>query len=402
MEHVIALYHWISAVLAVIFYGYPARNLTVIAVTGTSGKTTTAHLVYSFLKAAGYRVSLFSSVSVIIGEKEYETSLHVTTPTPFSLQKFLKMAVKEDCKFAVIEASSHGIAQYRMLGTNVRIGILTNIAHEHLDWHKTFAAYARSKLSLIAKSKIAIVNKDDQSYGMLNSYKPLSARIITYSLKNKADFHAPNLPLESNLPGDYNKENILAAGATAIILGVDKRIISLTLKTFRGIIGRFEEIKNKRGFRIIIDFAHKPNAFEAFLKTLKKMAKGKIIIMFGSAGERDREKRAMMGKIAGKYANISVLTAEDPRREDVNNITEEIAKGCLKAGAIEGIREGNQHYFVRILDRAKAINFVINKVAQKGDIVAFLGKSHEKSMCYGTTEYPWSEHEEIYKALAKK
>lgn len=403
MEHIKALYHLIVAVLAIIRHRYPARNLFVIAVTGTSGKTTTAHLIYSILKDAGERVSLISSVTTIVKGEISDTGLHVTTPGHFSMQKILSQVALKGDKYVVIEASSHGIAQYRMLGTNVRIGVLTNIAHEHLDWHKTFAAYAKAKLSLVAGSKIAVVNAADISYKMLKDYRPLKAKIISYSLKKdyNTDFTPENLPTKSNLPGDFNKYNILAAGTVARIIGIDNKAIARSLQNFSGIVGRFEEIQNYRNFRIIVDFAHKPNAIEELLKTLRKMTDKKIIAVFGSAGERDKAKRKMMGEIAGRLADISILTAEDPRSEDVNDIIEEIAQGCLKANAKEGLQKTRNHCFIRIANRSEAINFAINKVAKKNDIVAFLGKSHEKSMCYGKTEYPWSEHDAIYKALGK-
>lgn len=404
MEHIEALYHLVSAIIAVLFYGYPAGKLTVIAVTGTSGKTTTAHLIYSILKKAKKKVALISSVKAVIGGKDYDTGFHVTTPTAFAMQKFLKKAVDSGDTHIVIEASSHGIAQYRMLGTNVYIGVLTNIAHEHLDWHKTFENYAKAKLSLIAKSKMAVVNKDDQSWQMLSQFKPLSASIITYSLNDKtADFTLNNLPCTTRLPGDYNQQNVLAAGSCGVVLGIDKKIIKKSLASFEGIIGRFEEIENNRSFRIIVDFAHKPNALEALLKTLKRETHERIVVVFGSAGERDVKKRFMMGEIAGKYADISVLTAEDPRREDVNRIIEQISRGLRKTGVSEyAPNKKTNKFFVRIPDRSDAINYAINKIAQKGDIVAFLGKSHEKSMCYGKTEYPWNEHEAIHKALERK
>lgn len=393
MEHIKALYHFIIAIIAVIIYGCPAGKLTVIAVTGTSGKTTTSHLIYSILKVAGKKVALISSVEAIIGGKTLDTGFHVTTPTSFSLQHFLKQAVNKNDEYVVIEASSHGIAQYRMLGTNIKIAVLTNISHEHLDWHKTFEAYANAKLSLIANTLVSIVNRDDSSFKLVEKIKKKKGIILSYSLKNnEADFTTQNTVSQINLPGDYNRQNAIAAAAACQLLGIDDKIIKKAFDLFKGVQGRFEEIKNNRGFRIIIDFAHKPNAFEALLKTLNDQKKKRLIVMFGCAGERDKAKRPMMGQIASKYAELLVLTAEDPRSEDVNDIIEEIAKGTL----------GSKAEVIRIPDRKEAIDKVINTLAKKGDIVAFLGKGHEKSMCYGNTEYPWSEHDQINKALARK
>lgn len=402
MELIKALYHYTIACLAVLLYRYPAQKLIVIAVTGTSGKTTTSHLIFHILRQAGYNVALISSVEAIVSGKSYETGFHVTTPDPLKLQKFLRLAVDTGCKYMVLEASSHGIAQSRLIGCNIAIGVITNIAHEHLDWHKTFASYARAKLTLLKISKTGLVNRDDTAYELLQKDNLQDRKIYTYSWKGHkgADFTRNNTPYKVAIPGDYNEENALAAASVGKILGVNSRTTAKALAVFKGVTGRFEEIKNSRGLDIIVDFAHKPNAFEALLKTLNKRAKRRIIIMFGSAGERDVQKRSIMGEIAAKYADIIVLTAEDPRSEKVDYIIEKIAHGCLEGGAREG--KGSKFpYFIKIPDRAAAIDYTINTLAKKGDTIAFLGKSHEKTMAFGTREYPWSEHEQINKALGK-
>ncbi|MCL5072639.1 MAG: hypothetical protein M1308_17365, partial [Actinobacteria bacterium] len=228
--------------------------------------------------------------------------------------------------------------------------------------------------------------------------------LITYSIETDADFSSNDLPQNTILPGAYNRQNMLAAYAVSEILQIDRKVSSKTISEFQGLRGRFEYVENNRGFKIIVDFAHKPNAFDAVLDTMRLMNKqGRLIIMFGSAGERDKLKRPMMGEIAGAKADISVITAEDPRSEDVNDINESISKGLIKSGAKEFKKTvyefDNNKYFIRIPDRKEAIDTIINKIAQPGDIIAFLGKSHEKSMCYGKKEYPWNEFEEIKKAL---
>lgn len=395
MERILALYHKIIALIAVVIYGYPARSLKVIAVTGTSGKTTTAHLIYWILHKVGKKVSLISSVEAIISGKSFDTGFHVTTPSSFAMQKFLRKSVNSGDKYIVIEASSHGIAQGRMIGTNILVGLLTNIAHEHLDYHKTFQSYANAKLSIITNSKIGIVNRDDSSYAIVKDQKNRKCQLLTYSLsKKEADYTLKSLQVKSKfLPGDFNKQNMLAAASVVTVLGVSNDQTLNAIELFRGVTGRFEEISNKKGLKIIVDFAHKPNALAEFLKTVRKMTKKRIIVMFGSAGERDRGKRSMMGEIAAKYVDIGVLTAEDPRGEDVNDIIEQI---------FSGIPDNKRNKFIKIPSRSEAIDTIINKIAKPGDTVAFLGKSHEKSMCYGSEEYPWSEHEQIYKALARK
>ncbi len=412
MERLKAIYHLIYSLLAIIRYQYPARKLFVIAVTGTSGKTTTVHLIYSILKRAGLKVSLISSIQAIIGGKELDIGFHVTTPTPFMLQKLLRKSLDSGDKYLVVEASSHGIAQYRMLGTNVKIAVLTNIAHEHLDWHRTFDHYRDTKLSLLGNSIITILNKDDSSYPTFNSKYRQKSDVLTYSLyKKSADYNLNKYPIKTNLQGDFNLQNALAATAVGITCGLDLNLINKGLQEFKGIKGRFELINNNRGFRILIDFAHKPNAMESLLTTLLKNYQGRLISVFGCAGERDTAKRYLMGEISARLAHISVLTAEDPRSESAEKIINEITKGCKKANASEltiekagklEMSDKSNHYFVRIPNRSEAIYKTINKIAKKGDTVAFLGKGHEKSMCYGKIEYPWSEHEEINKALAGK
>ncbi|MCL5072638.1 MAG: Mur ligase family protein [Actinobacteria bacterium] len=191
MAPVLAIYHYFIALLAIAFYRYPAGQICVIAVTGTSGKTTTTHLIYEILKKAGKKISLISTITAVIGNKKSDIGLHVTTPSPFLLQKLIREAVNQGSQYIVIEASSHGIAQFRMLGTNVKIGVLTNIAHEHLDWHKTFENYVNAKLSLILNSKIAVVNKDDESYNFILKRKS-KAELITYSIETDADFRIKN------------------------------------------------------------------------------------------------------------------------------------------------------------------------------------------------------------------
>lgn len=402
MERIIELYHYFKALLAVTYYGYPARDLNVIAVTGTSGKTTTSHLIYHLLRASGRKVGLISTVVAIINNKSYDTGFHVTTPEPFALQKFLHLAQRAGVKDMVIEASSHGLAQYRMLGCNINIGVLTNIAHEHLDWHKTFSSYAIAKLSLFSLSKIGLLHKDRDTYSLWQKFKIMPQKTLyTYALNDlSSKFNKNNTPSQVSLPGAYNRENALAAAAVATLLGIPSESISKSLLNFKGVSGRYEEISNKRGYKIIVDFAHKPNALEAFLISLKESSPKRIIVLFGSAGERDIGKRALMGKIAAKNADIIVLTDEDPRTEKPQDIIAQIAKGCLKGGAVESPLK-SYPWFIKIPNRSQAIDYVINSLGKKGDILAFLGKSHEKSMCYGKTEIPWSEHAEIHKALNK-
>ena len=235
-------------------------------------------------------------------------------------------------------------------------------------------------------------------------------KIITYSLYKNADYTNKNLKLEASLYGEYNQYNCLGAFAVTKELGIDEKIILKAISGFNGLKGRMEEIENNKKIKIFIDFAHKPNALESVLKSVRKMTHRNIIVVFGCAGLRDRLKRPMMGEIAGKFADYIILTAEDPRTEDVRDIISEISEGCLKAKIVQQTRgvdikklfKRKQKSFWRIPDRQEAINFAIRKIAQPGDFLLFTGKGHEKSMCYGQIEYPWDEKKAIMKALYDK
>ncbi|MCL5676153.1 MAG: Mur ligase family protein [Patescibacteria group bacterium] len=420
-------YHFPVALAAAIWYRYPAKDLIVVGVTGTSGKTTTTHLIFNILKEAGFSVSMISTVKAVIGTEVYDTGLHVTNPEPFLLQKLINQARISGSKYLVLEMTSHGLTQFRNFGINLMIGIITNVTHEHLDYHRTMKNYVLAKAKILHNVKYSILNKDDKNFRIL---KNLSfGRLVTFSLKKRADFNLKTFPFTTKLPGIYNKYNCLSAIAAAKMLGINDDVIRAGLQKFPGIPGRMEEVKTGKNFRVFIDFAHKPDAIKNVLETARKKTKKRVIIVFGSAGLRDRTKRPVMGEIAGRLADISVLTAEDPRTEKVNSIINQIARGAKKAEAVEvttrnyrvKLKKGrlynyssnevrssrsttsnnNFHYFIRIPDRRKAIRLTIRKLAQKGDLLLFCGKGHEKSMCYGTTEFPWNEKEEITKALDK-
>lgn len=393
-------YHLPLAIFASLFYGFPGRRLKVIGVTGTDGKTTTVNLIYHILKIGLKKVCMVSTVGAKIGDEHIDTGFHVTTPNPFFLQNFLKKVSSKNFEYVVLEVTSHGLDQFRLWGIPFEIGVLTNITHEHLDYHKTYENYVATKAKLLKAARIAIINRDDGSYNLiklnLRNQKP---KVITYGIKNDADFTPKNFKFETILPGEYNIYNCLAAIATASRIGVTNEVIRKAVASFGGVIGRMEEIRAGQDFKVFIDFAHTPNALEQILKTFRnqkqKTKNQKLIVVFGSAGLRDIQKRPKMGEIAARLADFVVLTAEDPRTEDVKEIIKQIAEGCKKAGGMEG-----KNYF-RITDRHEAINFAIQKLAKKGDIVVICGKGHERSMCWGEVEYPWSDHEEVTKALKK-
>lgn len=387
--------HLPEAVIANLKYKFPSKKMVVIGVTGTDGKSTTTNMIYQILKDAGEKVSVISSINAIINGKIYETGFHVTSPKSSDVQRFIKLAREEGCEYMVLEVTSHSLDQFRFWGINFDIGVITNITHEHLDYHKSFENYFNTKAKLIKKVKVAVLNEQVLSL-MLQKNKDkknwTDGKIVTAGFHNAADFNPKSFPLQIKLPGDFNLLNALVASAASFNLGIDKEIIKHSLQKFRAISGRMEQIPNKKKVNIIVDFAHTPNALEETLKYLKTQTKGKLISVFGGASERDLKKRPMMGAISARLANITILTDEDPRFENREKIIEEIAVGAYKEGAID------DKSLFKIPDRQKAIKFAI-QIAKKGDTVGIFGKGHEKSINYQGMEKLWSDQMAVKKAL---
>ncbi|OGE26175.1 hypothetical protein A3C26_01475 [Candidatus Daviesbacteria bacterium RIFCSPHIGHO2_02_FULL_39_12] len=381
-EFINNFYHLPKAILANIYYGFPAGGIKVIGVTGTDGKTTTANMIYQILKAAGKKVSMVSTINVEIAGKSYETGFHVTSPNPFAIQRFAKAAKDNGDQYLVLEVTSHSLDQYRFWGIKFEVGVITNVTHEHLDYHKTFENYFNTKLKLIHDAKVAVVN------GRVREVKGIRGKALTFGL-NKGDFNQREVKLKLKIPGDYNIENALAALTVAFVLNIKKEIAKKALEKFTGLKGRMEEIKNSKGIKIFIDFAHTPNGLKQALIALKSQKKGRIIALIGAEGFRDEGKRAMMGEVAQKMADIVIVTAVDPRGL-IEIINAQISQGAKKAGAKE-----NKNFFI-INDRQKAIGFAINNLAKKGDTVGIFGKGHETSMNIdGKREIPWSDAEVV-------
>lgn len=383
--------HLPEAYLANIKQGFPSRGMTVIGVTGTDGKTTTVNMIYQILKAAGKKVAMISTINAFIGDKSYNTGFHVTSPDPMTVQKLIKQAKKEGSEAMVLEVTSHALDQFRFWGVDFDIGVVTNVTHEHLDYHKTFVNYLLAKAKLIKNVSIAVLNFDDPNFDTLS--KLTGGRVISFGLKSKADFSLGNFPLRLKVPGDFNLLNGLSAAVVCAQLGVDKNVIQKALSSYRGISGRMEEVRNGRGIRIIVDFAHTPNGLTQALKALKETGKGRVISIIGAEGERDPGKRPLMGQIAAELSDYVIVTAVDPRGE-LNKINAEIMAGAEKVGGKSG-----QNVFI-INDRQKAIDFAINSLARKGDTVGIFGKGHEESMNLdGKHELSWSDVKAVKKVL---
>lgn len=383
------IYHLVVAIFSVVWFGFPARQLTVIGVTGTDGKTTTTTLLYEILKAAGYKTSMITSVTAVIGGKTYDTGFHVTTPNAYWIQKYLREAVTHGDTHMVLEVTSHGLAQHRVFGTPFAVGVITNVTHEHLDWHKTFDQYLKTKVSLLTRARIAVVNRDEAE--VYNKVMPRIRRkkVITYGIRRDAQITHKTFPFTTSLPGTFNRYNCLAAIAAATALDIPAKIIREAIAAFSGVIGRMEVVV-KSPFQVIVDFAHTPNAIDKALRTARSLTKKRLIHVFGSAGLRDVTKRPLMGRASSKYADVIVLTEEDYRTESVEKIMDAIKSG------IDGRNE-----VYRYADRSQAIAYALS-IASPDDLVIITGKGHEQSLCRGKKEYPWSDQEAVKRVLQKK
>jgi UDP-N-acetylmuramoyl-L-alanyl-D-glutamate--2,6-diaminopimelate ligase len=428
--------------LAAAWHNHPSRNLRVVGVTGTDGKTTTCTLVENILLAAGHTVGTVTTVAAHVGGQEIDTGFHTTTPDAPDLQNYLAQMVEMGTEYAVVEATSHGLAQRRLDAIDFDIAVVTNITHEHLDFHETWENYRDAKAQLFhalattrrkpRTAKVAVLNGDDNARGVFDYLRaiPADERIIyirkrtgereqgsdipehwiwardtlhsAEGLRFTVETQFGELAITSPLIGRYNVSNILAA----IGVGIGRRIpfeaIQRGVAMTRGIVGRMERVyrpgdpKGGPPFTVVVDFAHTPNALERALETARELASGRVIAVFGCAGLRDVQKRAWMGRIAGRMADVTVVTAEDPRTESLEAINAEIARGLEESG-----RQRDKDYFV-VNDRGAAIALAIRGIARPGDLVIVAGKGHERSMCYGTTELPWSDQDAVNEALDQR
>lgn len=427
------LAHLLIALGANIFYRFPSRSMKVIGVTGTDGKTTTASLIYDILRASGKKTALLTTVSAIIDGESYDTGFHVTTPNSFALQKYITLAKKKRVEYFVLETTSHGLDQNRVYGIHFAVSVITNISREHLDYHHTYEKYVKSKAKIIGMSEIVILNKDDKSYDYISNLKIQNSKssfqqvqdpeftegqlknqkYITFGLKEDSDINPEKYPLKPSMAGEFNLYNSMAALGVCLQLGIEYDEAKNIIEKYIAPKGR-QDILQKVPFTVMVDFAHTPNSFKALLSLLRVEHSGKIIHVFGSAGERDHGKRPEMGKISSQFADVIVLTAEDPRGEKVEEIITDIKKGIQnpnieyrnskqieKTQASDVKIEKDKKYLFEIPDRKDAIEYALS-IAQKGDIVVITGKGHEESMNFGEGEFEWSDHEVVKKALTSE
>jgi UDP-N-acetylmuramoyl-L-alanyl-D-glutamate--2,6-diaminopimelate ligase len=392
-------------------YANPQYGMRLIGVTGTDGKTTTSTMLTSILLEAGRKVGLISTVGARINDEIIDTGLHVSTPGPNQIYKLLSQMKSEGVEDVVIEATSHGLDQRRLFGLSFAIGIITNLSPEHLDYHGTMEAYAQAKARLLTQSGLAILNADDPIVSKLNSAgKPQ----LLFGIDHPADIQAEHIQSDDKgshftltttqphsesslyipLPGKFNISNALAASAAAIALQIPIKAIAAGLAKV-SVEGRWQLMQTKP-YTIIIDFAHTPQAFTAILPTARNLVKdgGRLIHVFGSAAQRDEEKRSQMGRISAEFADISVLTMEDPRHESLDRIQGMLASGLQAGGKKEGVN------YWRIDDRQEAINWALAQ-AKTGDVVIITGKGHEQSLSIKGQEIPWSDVQAVKNGLRK-
>lgn len=382
-------------------YGHPARNLRVIAITGTNGKTTTANYVNEILKQAGYTTAMFTTAVIELAGKATINDLNATVATTGHMQSFFSKAKKARVDFVILEVTSHSLDQHKFDGVPIEVAVMTNLTQDHLDYHKTMEGYAAAKSKLFANSpRYIVLNRDDEWYEYFNHFEA-SAQKMTYGEHDEAEAkitrtklykkgseaevvfdHQTKLELATYLPGKYNITNMTAAAAVCYLLGVSVNDIVSGAANLEAIPGRFERIAIKAPYDVIVDYAHTPDALEKLLETVQSITKNRVILVFGACGERDAIKRPIMGEIAARLADRIILTDEESYDEDPNKIRQEIYKGIEDAGASAKTTE--------LADRREAIKKAMD-IATKGDSVVITGMGHEQFRIINGEKLPWND-----------
>ncbi|WP_300381793.1 UDP-N-acetylmuramoyl-L-alanyl-D-glutamate--2,6-diaminopimelate ligase [Clostridium sp.] len=392
------------AIMSANLYGNPARKLKIIGVTGTNGKTTTVYILKSILEKAGKKVGLVGTIANYIGDEKIETDK--TTPESLELQKLFRDMVNSNCEYCVMETSSHSLDLNRVYGCEYEVGIFTNLTRDHLDFHKTFDNYYNAKFKLFERSKACVINiDDDYGYRILKDVEKLEDKLIkTYSIKNESDFKATNIGLKdgdihfnvnkevynSVLPGEYNIYNALGAIAAMKFIGIEDKYIKAGLLDVV-VSGRCERIGYKYNipYDIVIDFAHTPDGLKNILETLRAFTKNRLISVYGSGGDRDKVKRAELGRIGTELSDLSIITSDNPRQEDPMLIIREIVAGISKSN------------YVAIENRKEAIKMAL-EMAEEGDVVVLAGKGHENHQITNEGTIDFDERDIVDEILASK
>lgn len=418
-------WHWLKSWAARTYYRNPSHKLTVIGITGTDGKTTTVTLTAKILEKAGHKVGMASTTHFKIDRKEWQNTTHKTTLGPKQLQSLLRRMVKAGCKYAVIETSSHALAQHRVTGISYDVVCITNVTPEHLDYHKSMKAYRSDKMKLfknLYKSKrkpgvlkISIHNADDEenfeefmkfksdkkiAYGLKVIKDPrIDEQVRASDIKLFADhtnltLHTPKkkMKIRLNLPGDFNVENLLAATAIAHALGVTLKSVKEACKEVKLIPGRLESIQEGQDYQVFVDFAMTPDGYNKLLSTLRKVTKGNLWVVFGCCGDRDRKKRPRIGEICGDLADKVIVCDDEPYTENPDKIREMILEGLEHTKM-----KVNKDYW-EIPDRSEAIAYAC-KNAKSGDTIVVPGMGDLEGRTFADGIRPWNEREEVRNIL---
>lgn len=393
-------YHYAQSLIAGTKNGWPGKKLHVIGVTGTNGKTTTCFMLWHILNSAGLKTGLMTTVAWGVDDLEPELG-HMTTVDALTLNTRIKKIADSGAKYLVLEVTSHALAEFRTLGVPFEIAIFTNLTHEHLDYHKTFASYRAAKGKLFKKADFSILNADDPS---CEFYQNLSKKYITYGIKNGENrakniklgvegvkYSLGDIKIETNLPGEFNVYNSLAACLATKKLGLTDKQIENGIKTLKSVEGRMNVIDEGQPFTIIVDYAHAPDALEKVYDAIKDH-KGRVISVHGGAGRRDPSTRSIRGAILAKYSDIVIITEDDSRDEDPEKIAEAFIEGAKKHGKVLG------KDLFKELNRKKAIELALKK-AKKGDIVLILGKGHEKTILRADGPHEFNDAEVVKSIL---
>lgn len=410
-------YHQIKAVIAVIVYGFPSKNLNVIGVTGTNGKTTTVNLITMILEEAGHKVGMASTINFQIGANKWTNTSKQTTMSPFTLQKMLRDMVKEGCSHAVLEVSSHSITQSRVLGVNFDSAVITNVTEDHIEYHGSFQMYLQAKGDLFKRlnksrrkpniPKVSIINQDDPQFSFFDQF--IVDRKYTYSLKRGTcyatdvnlypggstfNLHVPNnqIEIELHLSGEFNIYNALAAATVALANNINVKTIKIALEKAKGVPGRLELVEAGQPYSIVVDYAHSPDSLQKLLELYRKLTEGKLFVVFGATGGgRDKSKRPTMGAIADEFADYIILTNDDPYEEDEWQIIENITEGIKR-------KEGDRLW--KIPHRYEAIRLALT-LAKEGDSVVIAGKGCEEIQIIGKEKIPWDDRNAVRELLSR-
>ena len=400
-------YHELKAMMMAHKYKFPGKRMRVIGVTGTNGKTSTCFMIWKMLNEAGHKTGLMTTVAWGVDKLEEQIE-HMTTVDTETLNKRMQRIAESGAEYLVLEITSHALAQNRIYGVPIEIAVMTNVTHEHLDYHKTFKNYRDAKRKLFKVAKYGVINEDDGSWsyfasdvdeyitygingGILKAEKiELAAEGVKYEVKEADE----KLKIRTHIPGKFTVYNSLAATAVGLKLGLTKKQIEDGILALVSVEGRMNRVNEGQDFEVIVDYAHTPDAFLKVFESVVPSRRARVISLFGGAGRRDESTRAERGEIGAKNSDIVIITEDDSRDEDRTLIAEEFARGAEKAGKIR-----EKDLFV-ILDREEAIEKAIS-LAKKDDIVLVLGKGHEKTILRAEGAVPFEDLKVVRKVLKK-